>query len=240
MGFWSRSPQTTSELELATAVERSSAVIWFTPLGEVLDTNSIFCALMGYDRAEIVGRRHAIFVDPAYAASADYRTFWDLLRQGQHVTRTFERIGKGGRRLWIEASYVPVKNAEGQVTKVVKIATDVTSRIEAAADAHSRLEALDRSQATIEFTTEGTIVTANPNFLKAVGYTLDEIRGKHHSLFIDPATKGSPEYRSFWSDLARGIPRTGEFRRFGKGGREVWLQASYNPILNEIVSHAVV
>ncbi|MFD2173982.1 PAS domain S-box protein [Rhodobacter lacus] len=233
MAFWNKSSQTATAVEqLAQAVQQTAAVIWFSPEGEILDANENFCTTMGYARSEIIGRKHALFIAPDFAKSADYATFWKDLRAGQSFSRTFRRIAKGGREVWIEASYVPVKDSAGQVIKVVKFASDVTTRIEEATDAKSRLSALDRSQATIEFDLDGTIINANENFLACVGYTLEEIQGRHHSLFVDPALKASAEYRSFWEDLAQGKPRTGEFRRFGKNGREVWLQATYNPILN--------
>jgi methyl-accepting chemotaxis protein len=95
----------------------------------------------------------------------------------------------------------------------------------------AKLQALDRSQAVIEFKPDGTIVTANQNFLATVGYSLDEIRGRHHSLFVDPAERESAAYRAFWAGLAKGEFQRAEYRRLGKNGREIWLQASYNPIL---------
>lgn len=233
MGFWNTPAKKdeTSE-QLSGAVLRTSAVIWFSPEGEVLDANDNFCRVMGYERDEIIGNKHALFLDPSYAKSEAYHSFWSRLKKGESFSDTFLRIGKGNRRVWIEASYVPISDEHGKVIKILKFATDVTARLQESHESKRQLEALDQSQATIEFLLDGTIVSANDNFLHAVGYTLDELRGKHHSIFIDDAYKQSPEYRKFWADLARGEAQSGEFRRFGKGGREVWMQASYNPILD--------
>ena len=213
------------------ALDRALAVIWFSPGGDVLEANAKFCALMGYEPAEILGRNHEMFVPRESARSPQYQAFWARLRAGEPVSEIFARLAKGGRPVWIEASYVPLRGASGAVEKVVNLATDVTRRIEAAAEARGRLDALDRSQAVIEFGLDGTIVSANENFLAAVGYGIDELRGKPHGLFVDQAERDAPAYKAFWAELAAGKPQSGEFRRFGKGGREIWLQATYNPIL---------
>lgn len=232
MVFWDK-PSTDKDRyeQLAGAVLATSAVIWFSPDGDILDCNENFCTAMGYARDEVVGQQHSLFVDPQYAGSPEYQEFWTRLRDGEAFSDTFQRIAKGGHEIWIEASYVPVTDKAGKVVKVVKFATDVTPRVETAAEDRSRLAALDRSQATIEFQLDGTILKANDIFLGAVGYTLEEIRGKHHSLFVGEEVKRSGAYTEFWSSLARGEAQSGEFRRFGKNGREIWLQATYNPIL---------
>lgn len=236
MPFWDKQSvdKDTFEQLAGGAVLAKSAVIWFSPDGEILDCNENFCAVMGYARDEIVGKKHALFVDQHYAKSPpEYKRFWTQLRDGKALSDTLQRVAKGGGTIWIEASYVPITDKVGKVAKVVKFGTDVTSRIEKAAeDRGGHLAALDHSQATIEFQLDGTILKANDNFLATVGYSLDEIRGKHHSLFVgEGGEKQSTEYKGFWSALARGETKSGEFRRFAKDGREVWLQATYNPIL---------
>ena len=227
-----RKAQSSREEQLAAAVDATAAVIWFTPEGEILDANDNFCATMGYARDEIIGQKHVMFVQRGFARSAGYAAFWERLRNGESFTETFPRIAKGDRNVWIEASYVPIRDAAGTVTKVVKFAKDVSEREFAAVRAKSRLVALDRSLATIEFLPDGTIETANRNFLDAVGYELEEIRGQHHRLFLREDQHEAPEYAAFWQDLARGETKSGEFRRFGKGGREIWIQATYNPIID--------
>ncbi|MBY6153850.1 PAS domain S-box protein [Vannielia litorea] len=217
---------------LGGAVQATYAVIWFRPDGMILDANENFCAATGYAREEIVGQHHRMFVQKRYGASEDYKAFWERLARGESFTATFPRIANGDRNIWIEAAYVPIRGAGGEVERVVKFATDVTAREFEAIKAKSRLTALDRSQAVIEFEPDGTIVTANANFLDAVGYELEEISGKHHRMFLREDMREDPEYLHFWSDLAKGEAKLGKFRRFGKGGREMWLEATYNPIID--------
>jgi len=214
------------------AVSRSQAVIEFTPDGTILNANANFLGAMGYTLEEIKGRHHSMFVEPAYRDSAEYRAFWDRLRRGEFSATEFKRIAKGGREIWIQASYNPVLDAQGRVCKVVKFATDTTEQKLQYADLRGQIEAIGKSQAVIAFELDGTIISANANFLQAVGYTLDEIRGRHHSMFVDAATKSSAEYADFWRRLGRGEYQAAQYKRVGKGGREVWIQASYNPILD--------
>ncbi|KQT53301.1 chemotaxis protein [Aureimonas sp. Leaf454] len=215
------------------ALGRSLAVIEFTPSGQILSANENFCSTLGYAREEIVGKHHRIFVEGAHAASPEYDAFWKKLSGGAFVSDAFKRIGKGGREIWIRATYNPVLGAGGKVLKVVKLASDITDSKRASVENSGKLEALSRSQAIIEFLPDGTILSANKNFLSTLGYKLDEIVGKHHRMFVDPALAASVDYDVFWSDLRAGAYKSADFKRFGKGGREVWIQASYNPIRDE-------
>ena len=217
---------------LMDAIDRSRARIEFTPDGTVLTANSLFLDLMGYTLAEVRGQHHTRFVSPTEQASKAYRAFWDALRRGESQTREFKRFANDGREVWIQATYNPVLDRAGRVTRVVKFATDVTAQVVRNIDHDGQLEALHRSQAVIAFALDGTILEANANFLAAVGYTLDEIQGRHHSLFVDPDEREEAPYRAFWADLGRGEFRSGEFKRIAKGGREIWIQATYNPIRN--------
>ncbi|KRB51775.1 chemotaxis protein [Rhizobium sp. Root708] len=213
------------------AVNRSQAIIEFDLTGKILNANANFCQAMGYALEEIVGQHHRIFVEPAEAGSADYREFWQQLGQGHFDRRQYKRIGKGGREVWIEASYNPVLRG-GVPYKVVKLATDITAiKLKSAEDA-GKLDAISRVQATIEFSPDGRILTANENFLATLGYTLEEIRGQHHAMFCDPRYVASNEYKQFWPSLAAGKFASDEFMRVGKGGRTVFIQASYNPIFD--------
>ncbi len=213
------------------AVSRSQAVIEFDLTGKILFANENFCQALGYRLEEIIGRHHSMFVEPAEAKSAEYATFWKQLGKGEFDRRQYKRIGKGGREVWIEASYNPVFKGSTPY-KVVKFATVITeTKLKSAEDA-GKLDALSRAQATIEFTPDGHILTANENFLKTLGYTLEEIRGKHHSMFCDAQYAGSAEYREFWRNLGAGKFAADEFTRIGKGGRKVFIQASYNPIFD--------
>jgi methyl-accepting chemotaxis protein len=214
------------------AVDRSYAFIEFDLGGHVLHANDNFLKTLGYALDEVKGRHHRMFVEPGYGESHAYAAFWRDLNAGVPQDDVFRRIRKDGREIWIQAVYGPVRDAAGKVVKVVKVATDVTESRVKAADAASQLAAISKSQATIEFRLDGTILTANDNFLRTLGYSLEEIRGRHHSMFADPAYAASDEYRRFWEKLGRGEFDAGEYRRLGKGGREVWIQASYNPILD--------
>ncbi len=215
-----------------TALSQSLAIIEFDPRGTILTANPNFCAAMGYELSELVGQHHSMFVDPEYARSPDYREFWAKLGRGEFDAQEYKRIGKGGREIWIQASYNPVKNSRGVVTKVIKQATDITGEKLRIAEVDAKLEAISRVQAVIEFNVKGEVITANENFLKTLGYRLDEIRGQHHRMFVEPSHAQSPEYREFWSKLNGGDYVAGEFKRVGKGSKEVWLQASYNPIFD--------
>ncbi|MBN9306271.1 MAG: chemotaxis protein [Devosia sp. 67-54] len=214
------------------AFSRSQGIIEFALDGTILGANDNFLKTMGYTLAEIKGRHHRMFVDPAEAQSPDYAEFWRRLCRGEHDAAEYKRIAKGGREVWIQASYNPVLDRHGKPCKVVKIAADVTARKLAAADAQSQLAAIGRVQAVIEFNLDGTILTANENFCRAMGYGLDEIVGHHHRMFVDPAYAQSADYAAFWDTLRRGESLAAEYRRLGKNGREVWIQASYNPIFD--------
>jgi methyl-accepting chemotaxis protein len=187
---------------------------------------------VGYSLDEIQGRHHSLFADEAYKHSPEYKEFWARLNRGEFVAGEFRRLGKGGKEVWIVASYNPILDANGKPFKVVKYASDITTQKQQFADFSGQLAAIGKSQAVIEFNLDGTIITANDNFCKALGYSLDEIKGRHHSLFADDVYKHSPEYKEFWAKLNRGEFVAGEFKRLGKGGKEIWIQASYNPIMN--------
>jgi methyl-accepting chemotaxis protein len=212
------------------ALDKSQALIEFQPDGTVITANENFLAVMGYDFSEVHGRHHSMFLESDYAASAAYREFWAKLIKGEFQRELFKRIGKGGREIWIEASYNPLIGKDGKVYRIVKVASDVTARHNESADARGQIAAISRSQAVIEFSLDGTILTANQNFCDALGYRLEEIKGQHHRMFVRPQDAASPEYAEFWRTLGRGEFQSAEYLRIGKNGREVWIQASYNPI----------
>jgi len=215
------------------AINRSQAVIEFNMDGTIITANKLFLDVLGYRLEDIQGKHHSMFVASDQRDSADYRAFWAALGRGEFQAAEYKRVAKGGREVWIQASYNPVPGKDNKPVRVVKFATDITrQKIRSMADA-GKIAAINRSQAVIEFNLDGTIVTANENFLKALGYTLGEIQGKHHRLFVTPADRDSAAYRAFWAALNRGDYQAGEYKRIGKGGKEVWIQASYNPIIDE-------
>jgi methyl-accepting chemotaxis protein len=215
------------------ALNRSQAIIEFNLDGTIITANQNFCDTLGYSLAEIKGKHHSMFVDPAYRDSADYREFWAKLNRGDFQAAQYKRIGKGGKEVWIEASYNPVFGKGNKPVKVVKFATDISKRMAEYAELLGKVEAIGRSQAVIEFQMDGTILDANQNFLSVMGYRLDEIKGKHHSMFAEPAFAASQEYKDFWAKLNRGEFQAAQYKRLGKGGKEIWIEASYNPILDQ-------
>ncbi|MDE5460648.1 PAS domain-containing methyl-accepting chemotaxis protein [Bradyrhizobium sp. CSS354] len=230
--MFGRKSRNDADAKLA-AIGRSQAMIEFAIDGTILSANQNFLNALGYSLDEIKGKKHAMFMPADQRESAEYKAFWAALNRGEYQAREFKRIAKGGREVWIEASYNPVLDGNGKTVMVAKIATDITEkRIRSMTDA-SKIAAISRAQAVIEFKLDGTIVTANENFCNALGYSLTEIQGKHHSLFVPQTERDGTAYREFWAALNRGEYQAGEFKRIGKGGREVWILASYNPLLDE-------
>lgn len=213
------------------AISKSQAVIEFNLDGTIITANENFLKTLGYSLEEIQGKHHRMFVEPNFAASDEYMDFWKSLRKGEYQSAEYMRFGKAGKEIWIQATYNPIFDPDGKVIKVIKYATDITDQKMKTADYVGQLDAISKSQAVIEFELDGTILNANENFLKTLGYTLEEIKGKHHSLFVDQATKESNEYKVFWETLAKGEYQSAEFKRIDKSGNDVWIQASYNPIL---------
>ncbi|WP_372767483.1 methyl-accepting chemotaxis protein [Pseudoalteromonas sp.] len=225
------SAKSESELILE-ALSRSQAVIEFYPDGTIITANTNFLAALGYRLEQIQGHHHRMFVPDDLVNTLEYTEFWSRLARGEFISGEFNRIKADGNEIWINASYNPVLNEQGTVTKVVKYASDITAQKVAAADSAGQLEAISKSQAVIEFNLDGTIITANDNFCATTGYRLEEIIGKHHSLFVEPGYAASHEYRDFWQKLNRGEFCSGEYQRLGKGEKQIWIQASYNPILD--------
>lgn len=214
------------------ALDRSQAVIEFNMDGIVMNANENFLNAVGYSLEEIQGQHHQIFVVKEQAQSPEYKAFWDNLRAGKFQSAQYQRMGKDGKEIWIQASYNPVFNKKGVPVKVVKFATDITDQKQQNIDYEGQIDAIGRSQAVIEFNMDGTIVRANENFLNAMGYALEEIQGKHHSMFAPEGYAESNEYADFWKGLRAGKFSTGEYKRVGKGNKQIWIQASYNPIFN--------
>ncbi len=218
------------QASLLDAIERSMAVIEFDLHGTVLRANDNFLKTMGYRAEQVEGQPHRMFCTPAFARSAEYGQWWSSLRSGQLQSGTFERVSGNGHSVWLEASYNPVRDEAGQVVKVVKYAMDVTPRMQAESETNAKLEAIGRAMAVIEFNLDGTIITANANFLQRMGYTLRQIQGEHHRLFCTPELAKSSAYSDFWRRLNQGELFSGQFERVDKNGQTVWLEANYNPV----------
>ena len=215
------------------ALNASQAVIEFTPTGEILTANENFLKTVGYTLSEVVGGHHRMFCEAKFVNSPDYKEFWNNLASGRFNAGEFKRIGKSGNVIWLQASYNPIKDDRGNVVKVIKFAADITDAKNKAIDSQGKIDAINRSQAVIEFTPKGEVLFANENFLKTLGYNLGEIQHKHHSMFCDTAYTQSSEYKTFWNELAAGKFQAAEYKRIGKGGKEVYIQASYNPIFDD-------
>lgn len=215
------------------AINKSHAVISFKPDGTILEANRNFLDTVGYRLDEIQGRHHAMFVDDAYAKSEEYRRFWQDLRAGKFQSAQYKRVGKGGKQVWIEATYNPIFDMSGTLHKVVKFATDITAEKARNANFEGQINAIEKSQAVIEFDLNGIILRANDNFLAVTGYTAEEVVGRHHAMFVGEEYKQSAEYAAFWQMLSRGEYQAAKYKRFGKGGKEIWIEASYNPIKDE-------
>ena len=214
------------------AIGKSQAVIEFNMDGTIIQANDNFLNTVGYTSQELTGQHHSMFVEPAYKISDEYRQFWEKLNRGEYESAEYKRLGKGGKEIWIQASYNPIMDLNGKPFKVVKYATEVTEQKLLNADFSGQIEAIGKSQAVIEFNMDGSIIQANDNFLNTMGYRADEVRNQHHSMFAEIEYKNSHEYRQFWETLNRGEYQSAEYKRIGKGGKVVWIQASYNPIMD--------
>jgi methyl-accepting chemotaxis protein len=213
------------------AITSAMATIEFSPDGLILEANDLFLDVIGYHRDEVIGKHHSLFCDREYSKSSEYRTFWDVLRRGHSHSGTFPRRSRKGDKIWLEATYFPVKNRQGKVERVMKIASDVTPEHDRMRDQAAAFEAINRSMATVEFRPDGTIIDANQNFLDAMGYRLADIQGKHHRMFCDDVFYR--EHPDFWESLSNGKLRSGQFRRRRSDGADVWLEATYNPVFDE-------
>lgn len=214
------------------AIHHSQAVIEFDTKGRILAANQNFLDAFGYRIEQVVGQHHRMFCDAAFARSPDYLALWDRLSRGEFESGRFRRVTSSGGDIWIQSSYNPVLDLSGNPYKVIKIATDITQEMRASADTKGKLDAIALSQAVIEFDMQGNILTANANFLRTMGYSFEEIQGKHHSMFCGDELVKSQAYRDFWADLGDGKYKSGRFKRVGKHGAECWIQATYNPILD--------
>lgn len=217
--------------EIVRAIGQTQGMIEFDLQGNILEANAIFLDLMGYTLDEVRGRHHSIFMDSAEAQSPDYRSFWENLRNGQARNGEFRRLDKKGNPVWIQATYTPIQR-RGRVIRIIKFASDITEQVNRRADIESQMAAIDHAQAVIEFTPDGTIRTANNNFLTLMGYQLNEVVGQHHRMFVRKEETGTREYADFWQRLRKGEFQTAEYPRITKNGGTVWIHATYNPILD--------
>ena len=216
----------------AAALMNAQACIEFDGTGRILAANDAFLSVVGYSRDEVRGKHHSMFVEPSCAASAAYADFWRKLNSGESQSAEFMRLTKSGNAVWLRASYIPIHDRFGRVQRIIKTAEDTTARKLRDAEFEAQIAAIEKSQAVIRFDMDGTIQWANDNFLHALGYRLDEVVGRHHSLFVHADEAKSQAYRQFWDNLRAGNFKSAEFKRRHKSGADVWIQASYNPIMD--------
>jgi methyl-accepting chemotaxis protein len=214
------------------AIYATQAVIQFSPEGLILGANDIFLKLMGYTLPEISGKHHRLFVLPEQSQSGQYANFWKKLNNGEAQQAAYQRITKSGKEIWLRASYTPIRDSDGKICKIVKYAVDITFQLLSNYDYEGQVKAIRNHQAVAQFEQDGTVIEANEIFLKAMGFTLDEVKGKHHRLFVDQDSQRTSEYQNFWTRLGKGEALYGEYRHISKSGKEVWLQASYTPFLD--------
>jgi len=214
------------------AIDQNYATVVFKNDGTIIKANQIFLDTMGYNLNEIVGKHHSIFCEREFVESKEYKEAWETLNKGKSITAQFKRVKKDAKAVFLRGSYMPIKNDSGKVVQVIKLAQDITKQKLKDLYYHGQVYAINKSQAVIEFDMQGVVLNANKNFLDTLGYKLDEIVGKHHSIFCEEKYRNSNEYKEFWKKLNRGEYDANEYLRIGKNGKKVWIQASYNPILN--------
>jgi len=216
------------------AINRSNALIYFDLTGKILGVNAIFLKAMGYgedEHAEIVGKHHSIFVCEDYARSLEYEKFWDILRSGKYYKGEFERRKRDGNLINLQATYNPIFDETGTITKIMKVATDITAIV----DSKKQIDAINKSTATITFDMKGFILDANEIFLETMGFKPNEknqVVGKHHSIFVSYEYSKSDEYSKFWKNLNNGKFLDGIFERKKVDGSTIYLQATYNPVFD--------
>jgi methyl-accepting chemotaxis protein len=219
-----------SDRALTQAINRSQAVIEFTAQGNIVNANKNFLDAMGYTLADIKGKHHRMFVEPSEQSSSSYAEFWQELSKGEFKEGEFRRLDKNGKSVWLRATYNPIYDKDGHVIGVVKFAIDITKEKELSIEAQGMVDAINESQAVITFDTAGHILNANRNFLDVMEYRLDEIVGKHHSMFVSEETRKSDNYADFWKKLRSGEFQQAQYLRFGKNNKIVWIEAVYNPV----------
>ncbi|ETX15873.1 methyl-accepting chemotaxis protein [Roseivivax halodurans JCM 10272] len=215
------------------ALSGDLAIVEWDVTGRLIEGNARYAELLGFDRGKLKGLDHRMTVPQDFAKGRRYSLFWDRLNQGERVSGQFRRLGVDGKDAWFQASYVPLRReTDGRIETVFFYGSDISEVKLGQIHAQARMDAIERSMAVIEFEMDGTIISANKVFVETVGYSLEELKGRKHAMLCPPDFAKSEEYRRFWERLGEGQIIEQEVRRVGSGGRELWFQASYNPILD--------
>ncbi|WP_298916571.1 PAS domain S-box protein [uncultured Roseobacter sp.] len=221
------SSETARLLSQMDALSREQGKVVYDLDGTIVEVNDNFLNILGYSEGELIQQNHRKLLNPIFAKTDDYKKFWADVSGGQFLSGRYERFTKEGEQKWLQCSYAPILDNDGRQTGIVEFATDVSQRRRS----NEQVDAISRVQACIEFKLDGEILAANQLFLDAVGYTLDEVKGKHHRIFVSDEDAKGEEYAAHWERLKTGEIISGEIKRQRKDGRDIWLVASYNPIL---------
>jgi methyl-accepting chemotaxis protein len=217
---------------LLEAIDKTQAIMEFRLDGTVITANKKFLKLLGYTLDEVRNQHHTMFVFPDFRDTPEYKAFWEGLCQGRGIAYPYNHMTKGGHEVWLQTSYNPILDADGKPYKIIKFATDITAQQRKEADYTGQVAAVSRATAVIEFDLDGKVITANENFLTLFGYTIDEVRGRDRSIFADASSDGAAKGHALWERLCHGEYDAGQYKKIGKDGKEIWIQASYNPILD--------
>ena len=198
--------------------------------GRIETANHNFTQEMQYANSALVGR-HIDELVPAHLKNDEhYRRFKTAMTRNEHFSGTVRLLRGNGQEAWLRSIMQPILDSSGRVLRISIFSSDLTRTIETSRDHENLMSALLRSTAVIEFNLAGEVLTANDRFLHGMGYTLAQIQGKHHSLFCTAQEQNSAEYEAFWKRLIAGEFVAGRFQRVDSHGRDVWLEASYNPV----------
>ena len=212
------------------AIQRTQAMIAFDLDGKFREANGQFLTFLEAERGELHGATHESMVPATFRQSGELSRLWEGLRRGEASEGEFPFQSRAGREVWTRATFTPIRDVKGSIYKVICFATDTTARRLDAWNKQRQLDEIDRNQGVVELKADGTILSANENFLRLMGYALHELQGKHHRLLVGPRERESADYAALWQRLGRGEFLTGEFLCVDRQSREVWLQATYNPV----------
>ena len=222
------------ELKVRVDIMNQTSIVSEADLkGDIVSVNDKFLQVSKYPKNELIGHGHNTTRHPDMPKDV-FKQMWATIGRGQIFRGVVKNRAKDGSPYYVDAVIAPFVGKNGKPRKYLGVRYDITEQEISRQNMKGIMDAIDRAYASIEFNLDGTIIKANDNFLKTLGYTLDEIKGQHHRMFCDPAYASTGEYAAFWQKLSRGEFDAGAYRRIGKGGREVWIQASYNPVKDEM------
>ncbi len=223
-----------AELQVRTAImDVTSIVSEADKKGDILSVNEKFLQVSKYPRHELIGHGHNTTRHPDMPKEV-FKQMWQTIGRGEIFRGVVKNRAKDGTPYYVDAVIAPILGENGKPMKYLGVRYDITEAEIERQNARGILAAIDAAYAYIEFDLHGQVLQANANFLGLMGYAAEEVVGRHHRLFVDPAEAQAPAYAQFWRDLAEGRSQTGTFRRVTRSGREVWIQAVYAPVKDEM------